>query len=350
MENLLNGINRIAFSIGSIDVAWYGLIIVIGMLVGLALIYVECKRINLTHDDAIELFLWIIPLAIIFARILYVIVRPDEYFPWNSWDDFVAAIAIWDGGITIIGGIFGGIIGAGIFAYRKRGKCNFGQIVDLVIVPLLLGQIIGRLGNFVNQEAFGVAITNPDLQMFPFAVFIDNPSGITVPDGWYAATFFYEMVWNIIGASIFFAVWRKNKKYPGILGIGYFVWYFLGRGWLEFIRLDAVPITKVACFIVAPIAILVGIAYMLTVSSRLSFKKVNEAYASGNLANTELTKFDIKNYKFAAKWLAKSGVIAWKFYKLDSINIVDLDNAEYVPYQKKPKEKKAAKSADSQSE
>ena len=127
-------------------------------------------------------------------------------------------------------------LGASIFAYRMRRKCNFGNVVDLIVVPLLTGQIIGRLGNFVNQEAFGIPITDPRLQTFPFAVWIDQPQGVepeyhdlvysNVP-GWFAATFFYEMVWNFIGACIFFAIWRKNKRFPGILGFCYFFWYFL---------------------------------------------------------------------------------------------------------------------------
>lgn len=117
---MLCAIDKIAFSIGGVDIAWYGLIIVFGMIVGLAIVCFECKRINLQTEDAIELFLWLIPLAIVFGRLLYVLPRPDEYFPVESWDDFVHLIAVWEGGITIIGGILGGLIGAAIFAYRMR--------------------------------------------------------------------------------------------------------------------------------------------------------------------------------------------------------------------------------------
>ena len=233
---ILSAIDKIAFRIGNLEVAWYGIIIVIGMIAGLAIVCLECKRINLELDDAVELFLWVIPLAVIFCRIFYVFARPDVYFPIESWDDFVDVIAIWDGGITIIGGLVGGLIGAGIFAFRKRKKCNFGNIVDLIVVPVLTGQIIGRLGNFVNQEAFGIPITDPRYQTFPFAVWIDQPQGVEpefrpVVDantpGWFAATFFYEMVWNLIGAVIFYAIWRKNKRFPGILGFCYFFWFLL---------------------------------------------------------------------------------------------------------------------------
>lgn len=337
--NLLSAINKIAFTIGNLEVAWYGIIIVIGMIAGLTIICFECKRVNLNVDDAVELFLWVIPLAVVFCRVFYVGARPDVYFPVESWSDFVDLIAIWDGGITIIGGLVGGLIGASIFAYRMRRKCNFGNVVDLIVVPLLTGQIIGRLGNFVNQEAFGIPITDSRLQTFPFAVWIDRPQGVepeyhdlvysNVP-GWFAATFFYEMVWNFIGACIFFAIWRKNKRFPGILGFCYFFWYFLGRAWLESLRIDAVPVTQVACIVVVPVALLLGAAYILVCMSRQSFRKVNNAVKDGKLGITELDRFDVANYKFALRRIAKGGAFFRRFYEADDVPVAKLDDGDYI--------------------
>lgn len=231
---------REAFRIGSLSVEWYGLIIVIGMIVGLAYACWQSKKVGLTPDDIIELFLWLIPLAIVFARLLYVLPRFDEYFGNNGlqgWEKFVNIIAIWKGGITIIGGLLGGLIGAVFFSLRHKKQTNFLNVVDLVVVPVFLGQIIGRWGNFVNQEAFGLPITNKALQFFPFGVYITDPSGVsgdfkTIVDrhiraggggNWFCATFFYEGVWNAIGVAIAVALWRKDyqKKYPGILMIFY---------------------------------------------------------------------------------------------------------------------------------
>lgn len=337
--NLLSAINKIAFTIGDLEVAWYGIIIVIGMIAGLTIICFECKRVNLNVDDAVELFLWVIPLAVVFCRVFYVGARPDVYFPVESWSDFVDLIAIWDGGITIIGGLVGGLIGASIFAYRMRKKCNFGNVIDLIVVPLLTGQIIGRLGNFVNQEAFGIPITDPRFQTFPFAVWIDQPQGVepeyhdlvysNVP-GWFAATFFYEMVWNFIGACIFFAIWRKNKRFPGILGFCYFFWYFLGRAWLESLRIDAVPVTQVACIVVVPVALLLGAAYILVCMSRQSFRKVNNAVKEGKLGITELDRFDVANYKFALRRIAKGGAFFRRFYEADDVPVAKLDDGDYI--------------------
>lgn len=337
--NILSATDKIAFTVGNLEVAWYGIIIVIGMIAGLTIICFECKRINLTVDDAIELFLWVIPLAVVFCRVFYVAVRPEVYFPVESWDDFVNVIAIWDGGITIIGGLFGGLIGASIFAFRVRKKCNFGNVVDLIVVPLLTGQIIGRLGNFVNQEAFGIPITDPRFQTFPFAVWIDNPSGVepefhdivysNVP-GWFAATFFYEMVWNFIGACIFFVIWRKNKRFPGILGFCYFFWYFLGRGFLEELRIDAVPITQYVCIALVPVSLVLGAAYVLMCMSRQSFRKIRDAVMADKLDVTELDRFDIVNYGFVTRRLAKGGRLAWKLYGAEDLPLVDLATADYI--------------------
>lgn len=330
-----------AFSIGSIEVKWYALFIVCAMILGLAYVCVECKKINLKTDDAIELFLWIIPLAIVFARILYIIPgRVDEYFPWNSWDDFVSFIAIWEGGLTIIGGIVGGILGGIFFTIRHRKQCNFGNVADLVVVPLLTGQIIGRLGNFVNQEAFGLPITDERFMTFPFGVYIDRPSGVgekfhdivynNVP-GWFCATFFYEMVWNTIGLVFCLAFWRKgrDKKYPGFMLIFYFFWYMLGRFWLEFLRMDAVPVTKVLCGVVAPIALVLGILYILACNSTWSYKTVRALAESGELTGASLTEYDVKNYVFVGKVLASKNNPLKLIYAKGEYIGVDFDETDY---------------------
>ena len=328
---MLSAIDKIAFTIGGVEIAWYGLIIVFGMIVGLAIVCFECKRINLQTEDAIELFLWMIPLAIIFGRLVYVIPRADEYFPIESWDDFVHFIAVWEGGITIIGGILGGLIGVVIFSYRMRKKCNFGNVVDLVVVPVLAGQIIGRLGNFVNQEAFGIPIYDARLQHFPIAIYLDDPQGYehkyaeiveNNTPGWFAATFFYEMVWNFIGAVIFFAIWRKNKRFPGILGFCYFFWYFL--------------VTAVACAVLVPLALVAGAAYILICMTRQSFRKVTAAATDGTLGITELDRFDVANYAFALRAVTRGGAFFRWFYGAKDIPVVDLATADYIVKQRTP--------------
>lgn len=347
-----------AFTIGSLTVKWYALFIVFSMIIGLAYVCVECKKINLNVDDAVELFLWIIPLAIVFARILYIIPgRVDEYFPWNSWDDFVDFIAIWKGGLTIIGGILGGVLGGVFFTIRHRKQCNFGNVADLVVVPLLTGQIIGRLGNYVNQEAFGLPIFNEKLQTFPFGVYITKPSGVSsefdsivranVP-GWFCATFFYEMVWNTIGLVFCLVFWQKgkNKKYPGFMLIFYLFWYMLGRFWLEFLRIDAVPVTKVLCGVVAPIALIAGILYILACDSTQAYKRVRALVQSGTLKGAALTEYEVKNYEFAGKVISNKKNPLRIIYAKGEYVKADFENTEYyhVPKQYKRRFKEIAKS------
>ena len=332
MTNLLSAIDRIAFRIGSVEVAWYGILIVLGMLTGLLIVLSQCKRINLNFDDAIEFFLWVIPLAVVMARLLYVMVRPEEYFnsaDWkeNSTDAFVNMIAIWDGGITIIGGILGGLVGVILFWIRKRKKANFGQIVDLVVPALLVGQLFGRVGNFINQEAFGKPASMLGIpEKFPFSVYIDNPSGVepeyhdlvySNTPGWFAATFFYEMCWNAIGAAIAFVVWRKNKRYPGILAFFYFFWYFLGRGLLEYVRIDAVPVTQIACFVVVPFAVVLAGAFILACENHMAFKKINNAMKDGIFGDVYFSNWEVKNYLVSVKIIEKCGKVARKFYGID---------------------------------
>lgn len=310
---------RVAFQIGGLTVQWYGLLIVCGMLLGLLYACWQAKKIGISSDDAVELFLWLIPLAIVFARLLYVIPRADEYLfteKYHGWNKFVHIIAIWEGGITIIGGLVGGLLGAVFFSLRHKKETNFLNVVDLVVVPVLIGQIVGRWGNFVNQEAFGLPITNEALQFFPFGVYITDPSGVedafkSVVDShiqaggggnWFCATFFYEGVWNTIGAILCVLMWKKDyqKKYPGILMIFYLFWYCIGRFWLEYLRMDAVPVTKTACLIVAILSLVIGVFYILARTSRLAYLDVRKSAQKG-INGAILTEYEVKNYKFVGK-------------------------------------------------
>ena len=368
---------KVAFEIGNLTVQWYAVFIVVGMLLGLLYACWQAKKVGLTSDDAVELFLWLIPLAIVFARLLYVVPRWDEYFGDNGlhgWDKFVNICAIWNGGITIIGGLVGGLLGAVFFTLRHKKQTNYLNVVDLVVVPVFIGQIIGRWGNFVNQEAFGLPITNEKLQFFPFGVLIDHPSGVSsefydvvrghIDAGgganWFCATFFYEGVWNTIGALICVALWRKDyqKKYPGILMLFYLFWYCIGRFWLEFLRMDAVPVTKPACLAVAIIALAVGIVYVIARNSQLAYRKVRNLVEAGAIGGAILTDYEVRNYKLVGKFFEKANVQSEKagdkisaFFNSLVVNcvysrkeqkeylVVDWDNLDYYHVPKDYKNK-----------
>lgn len=235
----------------------YAIIIVSGMLIALGLfmflsskrsIIVDKtnmleKRRSLDNEFCLAMFIFAIVFAIIGARLFFVIPRGDL----ASFFDFRT------GGLTIIGGIPCGALGIYIccLIYKK----SFFRVTDLVVPCLLLGQVIGRWGNFVNGELYGMEITAEWLQFFPMAVQINGT--------WHAANFFYEMMLNLVGMCIaLYLIYRyKERIKPGVLTTGYLAWYALVRGCLEFLKEDPhrwgnVKAVQCICFIVLPIAII----------------------------------------------------------------------------------------------
>jgi phosphatidylglycerol:prolipoprotein diacylglycerol transferase len=224
-------VQPVAFTIFGRDIAWYGIIITTAMLIGLITAILLAKKTKLKSDDLLEAFLIDIPMAIIFARLGYVIVRPYEYYVIEGFDfeDFINIFAVWDGGLTIITGAPGGILGA--YLWSRWRKVDFIRLADTIICVMLLSQALGRWGNFFNQEIYGAEITNPKWQFFPAAVYIAREGGF------YQATFFYEMVLNLIGFGIMLYISRRLL----VRGHGiplYAITYGTIRFILEFMRDD----------------------------------------------------------------------------------------------------------------
>lgn len=203
----------------------YGLAIALG--VGAAIFYmlkVEQEQ-GLPKDTGIDLALYAVPLAVVVSRLYYVA------FTWDRYkDDLISILRIWEGGVAIYGGIIGGALGVWLLSRRKR--LPFLALADLVAPGLLIGQAIGRWGNFFNGEAYGYLVKNSALQFFPVAVFADG--------AWHMATFFYESLWNLAG---FFFLHMNRKRIlnrgKGLLFAWYLVWYGLGRMVIEGLRTDS---------------------------------------------------------------------------------------------------------------
>lgn len=255
-------VTPIIFSMGNISVRWYGLIITSAMLLGLVIGIKRCEKFKISSDDMLTLFLIAIPLAVIGARLGYVVSRFEYYFtnPYD-WQAFVDTIAIWDGGLTIMVGVPFGVLGG--FIWSKVKKVNFIDVANVILPVVLLSQAIGRWGNFFNQELYGQIITNPSLQWFPLATFIADKGAF------FQATFFYEFVLNIIGFfTLSYLVKHIHIRGLGILG--YIAWYYLVRGSLEFIRDDghssldgAVNLNIVFCYVAASLAIITIIVFIV---------------------------------------------------------------------------------------
>lgn len=254
-------VDSVAFTIFGRDIAWYGIIITLAMVTGLIVAMKRGKKVGLTSDDFLEIFMFAIPLAILFARLGYVMVRPDVYFniPNFGWNDFVNVIAVWDGGLTIMTGVPGGILGG--FLWSKWRKVDFITAADIIIPVVLLSQGLGRWGNFCNQEIYGGLITNTNLQWFPMAVYIANKGAF------YQATFFYEMVMDIAAFFILISV-QKRLKVRGAGLLGYLSSYCFIRFVMEFFRDDGniyekINYNQIICGIIAVAAFAALIAIIV---------------------------------------------------------------------------------------
>lgn len=233
---MLNGsINPVAFTIFNLEVRWYGIIIVFGMLVGLGTAFYLIKRKGLNADYALEMFLWAIPLALVGARLYYVLTTLER--GWSFADVF----NLRTGGLAIYGGLIGGVVGLLIFSLRR--KVNFLTVLDIAAVSVIIGQAIGRYGNFVNQEAYGIPITNEGLQFFPIGVYIDHCSAAGCSCGgaehWHAATFFYESFWNLAGYLVLLLWLDRKNIFTGFSLCFYLVYEGIGRSIIEGLRTDS---------------------------------------------------------------------------------------------------------------
>ncbi len=223
----------------------YGLLIVCAMALGVVLVHFEEKRKGMPKDTALDIALWVIPAAIIGARLYYVA------FEWEQYrNNLISILYVWNGGLATYGGVIGGVIGGLLLCKVK--KLSFLKVADMVAPVLILGQAIGRWGNFANQEAFGTLITDPAWQWFPAGVFVQGE--------WHMATFFYESMWDLLGFILLYFGLRKRATKDGDVFAGYFIWYGIGRSVIEGFRTDSlyVPGTGIRVSQVLSIVLVLG--------------------------------------------------------------------------------------------
>lgn len=210
-------------SVGPLSIHFYGVIIAMGLT--LAVIYAcrRCKQFGIKEDDIIDGVLWIVPFAILCARAYYCIFSWDEYK-----DDPISVFYIWKGGLAIYGGVLGAVIGVVIHCAVKKIKIP--ALLDMVSLGFLIGQSIGRWGNFFNREAFGAA-TDSFFRMGLYNMY----TGVWE---YYHPTFLYESLWNGAGFVMLHFL-SKRRTYDGQIALGYVAWYGLGRAMIEGLRVDS---------------------------------------------------------------------------------------------------------------
>ncbi len=221
-------IERVAFSVFGKDIYWYGIIIACGFLLGVLCACHLTREWGLKSDTVLDMLFFAAPIAIVCARAYYVVFYQSLYYNADGTFDWAEAIAIWDGGLAIYGGIIGAVITCLIFCAVRHHK--FGAVADVCSYGLLIGQLIGRWGNFVNQEAYGGTCT---------AVW---RMGLTLQNGDYIEvhpTFLYESLWNLLGFLLLYFLVRRYRKYDGQIFLCYLFWYGLGRFFIEGMRTDS---------------------------------------------------------------------------------------------------------------
>jgi phosphatidylglycerol---prolipoprotein diacylglyceryl transferase len=234
MEESIQPLDPIALSLGPIQVHWYGLIIGTGIALALWIAMRESDKRGMPKDIFPDLMLWAIPISILSARIYYVI------FQWDYYAQHPADIPkIWNGGIAIHGALIGAVITA--YVFTKKRKVSFWKLADIAAPSLILGQAIGRWGNFMNQEAHGGEVSRAFLENLQLPEFIVNQMYIN--GVYYHPTFLYESIWNLIGFVILLALRRVNLR-RGEIFLSYVAWYSIGRFFIEGLRTDSLMLTE----------------------------------------------------------------------------------------------------------
>ncbi len=256
----IESLDRVAFSIGGIAIYWYGLIIGIGVLAGIALVLHEAKRTGQDQDLYIDFVLYALIFSIIGARLYYVIFS-WEYFGQHPTEIF----AIREGGLAIYGGVIAATLTAIIYCKVKHR--SFWLLADTAVPSLILGQAIGRWGNFFNKEAFGDFTNNLFAMRYPLSevrlgevsqAMLENT--VTANGVEYIQvhpTFLYESVWNLCVFFVLLCLQRK-RKFDGQVLCGYLIGYALGRVWIEGLRTDQLQLGGFAVSQVLSAALILG--------------------------------------------------------------------------------------------
>lgn len=223
--------NPVIFSIGSFEIKWYSVLIAIAVIIGYFLILSESKRFKIKREFMFNMIFWTLIFAIIGARLYYVLFNL-EYYMSNPIEIF----QVWKGGLAIHGGLLFGVIT--IIIYCKKYNVRVGKILDIIVPALLLGQAIGRWGNFFNGEAYGSIVTYEQLvnmKIIPQFV-IDN---MLINGSYHLPMFYFESLWCLLG--FFLSLFLRRRKYikDGQLVAFYMMWYGLARFFIEMFRTDA---------------------------------------------------------------------------------------------------------------
>ncbi len=215
----------VAFTIGGKEIYWYGIIIAFGFLLAVFYALGRVKEFGLTQDHILDGVFCVTPVALICARIYYCV------FNWALYaDNPISCLYVWEGGLAIYGGVIGAVLMTCF--YTRWKKVPLWPILDLAALGFMIGQCVGRWGNFINREAHG-GVTESFFRMG-----LEDAAGMVT---YYHPTFLYESLWNLLG-FVLLHFYSRKRKFDGEIFVGYLAWYGLGRAVIEGLRTDSLYI------------------------------------------------------------------------------------------------------------
>lgn len=256
--------NPIMINVFGIEIRWYSFILLLAVILGVFLFLREGKKYDYPKDFLFNLAFWVIIFGFIGARLYYVLFNYKMYL-----NDPISILKVWEGGLAIHGGMIAGLLT--LVLYCKKYNVRILKITDMVAISLLLGQAIGRWGNFFNSEAHGGVTTLLALQNKHIPEFIIN--GMYINNVYYEPTFFYESLWCLLGVIVLFVI-RKYKylKVGQLTGV-YFMWYSFARFFIESMRTDSLMFAgfKVAQ-LVSLLLFIVGLIMVMVIGRKGKFE------------------------------------------------------------------------------
>ena len=258
--------NPILIEIGNIKIYWYSIMILTGVILGSIIVLKEAKRFNISKNKTSDMLFYTMIFGIIGARIYYVIFNLKYYI-----QDPISIIKVWEGGLAIHGGIIAGILY--IIYYTKKNNIDTIRMFDICAPGLLIGQAIGRWGNFFNGEAHGPITTLEYLQRLHIPYFIIE--GMKIDGNYYIPTFFYESLICIMGLIIILILRRTNLFKKGNITSFYLIWYGIGRTIIESYRTDSLMMnTLKQAQIISIIMITIGIILFIITIKKEKYNKI----------------------------------------------------------------------------
>lgn len=264
--------DRIMITIGPVSIYWYSFLIVVAVLLGSGIATNYSRKINLPSTIISDMLLGVVVWAIIGARLYYVIFNFDMYK-----DNILDIFKIWEGGLAIYGAIIAGVIY--IYNYCKKNEVSFIRMLDVCSLSLLLGQAIGRWGNFFNGEAYGGIISKMELESMHIPKFIID--GMYIKGAYRVPTFLYESIWCLLGVVILSLIRKKKSNVVGKQLSFYLIWYGIGRFFIESMRSDSLyigsfKISMIVSIIIVAIGVLLNISIFIKRHKKINYAKVGD--------------------------------------------------------------------------